>query len=135
MGLAHDGRRKPGDHIADKKSEPDLDQISGKAAARIPLDEQKPKPLSDDPRQKKGYVGALRQHDSGRGSSQELAHSDVQKQHGYEGSIRAAATSGATKVGEEKNLNMMAVVVLAAILGLLTCIFTLAIFVVLTGRG
>ncbi len=135
MGLAHDGRRKQSDPIAGKRSEPDLDQTSGKAAARIPLDEQKPKPSTDDPRQKKGYVGALRQHESGSGSSQDLAHADLHKQTGYEGSIRAAATSGATKVGEEKNLNLMAVVVLAAILGLLTCIFTLAIFVVLTGRG
>ncbi len=133
MWSAGNGRRKLNDPSADVEAETAVHRTDENAFDASPSDPPAANPSIDEP-VSQGYVGALRQHESKSNSSRELIHSGLPQSTGYEGSIRAAATFGATKVGEDKNPNLMAVVVLSSILGLVACIITLSIVAVFAGR-
>lgn len=132
MGFAGNGRQKLNNPSADVNADTAIDRTDGKVTVAFPLDKPDPKPAINEPSQQ-GYVGALRQSKAKSGPSRELAH-DLPQLPNYEGSIRAAAISGVTKVGDDTKLNLMAVVVLSTILSLVTCIIVVALVVILTGR-
>lgn len=133
MRSAGNGRRKPNDPSTDVKADTAIDRPDGENTDPLPREKPDPAPATGEPIQQ-GYVGALRQHKAQSGSSRALTIAELSHPPGYEGSIRAAATFGATKVGDDSKLNSIAVVILSAILSLVTCIIVLALVLVLAGR-
>ena len=133
MGFAHDENRKKIELVAGTDTEPRNDPTDTQAADTSSDDPNTP-PASEGSTKNKDYVGALRYHEAGTDHSETTPDTHLQQATGYEGSLRAAATFGASKVGEEKSLNLMGVVILSSILGLLTCILTLVVFVLFAGQ-